>query len=111
MKTNQKNISIINKHCRLEGTLDFTGYLIVAGSIHGTLNAETVITEEASHVSATVHVSSLTVAGSFDGDITTTGTLTLLKTAHVNASIKYGRLIIEDGCTLNGKIMSNTDGS
>ncbi|MBN2516047.1 MAG: polymer-forming cytoskeletal protein [Deltaproteobacteria bacterium] len=105
MKANQKNISIINKDCKLEGNLDFKGYLIVAGSIDGIVNAETIITEEDSHIKAKVKAAFLTIAGSFEGEIKVVETLTLLKTSTVNACIQCGNLIIEDGCTFNGKII------
>jgi len=50
----EKDVSIINKGCRLNGTLDFKGYLIVAGTVEGMLTAETVITEEGSIIKADV---------------------------------------------------------
>jgi len=106
VKTNQKNISIINKNCKLRGNLDFQGYLIVAGFIDGTINAETIITEEDSHIKAKIEAAFLTISGFFEGEIKVTGTLTLLKTATVNACIQCGNLIIEDGCTFNGKIIN-----
>jgi cytoskeletal protein CcmA (bactofilin family) len=104
LKTNQKNISIINKGCQLEGIFDFKGYLIVAGSLKGTLNADTVITEEGSTITADITATFMTIAGAFSGEITTTDTLTLLKTSEVSARIRCGRLIVEEGCTVNGKI-------
>lgn len=106
MKTNQKNISIINKDCKLKGHLDFKGYLIVAGSIDGTVNAETIITEEDSRITAKIKAAFLTIAGFFEGEIKVTGTLTLLNTSTVNACIQCGNLIIEEGCTFNGKIIN-----
>ncbi len=104
LKTNQKTISIINKGCHLEGTFDFKGFLIVAGALKGTLNADTVITEEGSSITANITATFLTIAGAFSGEITTTDTLTLLKTSDVSACIRCGKLIIEEGCTVNGKI-------
>ncbi len=103
MRKNSKNVSIINKDCYLKGDFDFKGYLILAGSINGNLNAEIVATEKESHINGIVRVNTLTIAGSFEGEITATDTLTLLDTANVNALIKCGKLIIEKGCILNGK--------
>ena len=104
MKTDQKNISIINKGCRLEGDFDFKGYLIIAGSVTGTLRAETVITEKGSCVTAQITADYATIAGSFEGQISITGTLTLVKTSCVDASLECGTLIIEEGCMFNGRI-------
>jgi cytoskeletal protein CcmA (bactofilin family) len=108
VKTDQKNISIINKDCTLEGNFTFKGYLIVAGSVNGMLNGDTVITEEGSRVTANVKSNFLTIAGSFQGEISTMQTLTLLKTSEINASIRCSKLIVEEGCTINGKISAGT---
>lgn len=104
MKEKDKNISIINKGCSLSGSLDFKGYLIVAGTIEGVLNAESVITEEGSFIKADVTSERFTIAGRFEGNIIVTGTLTLLGTADVQGSIQCGNLIVEEGGILNGKI-------
>jgi len=106
VQTNDKSVSIINKDCKLKGNFDFKGYLILAGSIKGNLNAEIVATEKESHINGKVIANTLTIAGSFEGEITATDTLTLLDTANVSASIKCGKLIIEKGCILNGKTES-----
>jgi len=104
MKADQKNISIINKGCRLEGDFDFKGYLIIAGTVKGTLRADTVITEEGSCVTAQITAAYATIAGSFEGHISTTGSLTLSKTSCVDAALECGTLIIEEGCLFNGRI-------
>jgi len=106
VRKNSKNVSIINKGCNLKGDFDFEGYLILAGAIIGNLNAEIVATEKESHIYGIVRVKTLTIAGSFEGEITATDTLTLLDTANVNALIKCGKLVIEKGCILNGKTES-----
>ncbi len=100
----EKDVSIINKGCRLNGTLDFKGYLIVAGTVEGVLNAETVITEEESTIKADVTSENLTIAGTFEGNIIVTGILTLLGTSNVQASIQCGNLVVEEGGILNGRI-------
>lgn len=105
MKAKRENVSIINKDCKLEGKLDFKGYLIIAGSINGKLNADTVITEEDSRVVANVNVSSMTIAGLFEGEIMVTKTLTILGTGNVKAQIKCNKLAIEEGGTLNGNVI------
>jgi len=104
VKAKRENVSIINRDCNLEGTLDFKGYLIVAGSINGALNAETVVTEEDSRILANVTVNSMTVAGYFEGKIIVTETLTISGTGNVKARIKCNKLAIEEGGILNGNV-------
>ena len=105
MKEKDKDISIINKGCSLNGSLDFKGYLIVAGTVEGVLNAESVIAEEGSFIKADVTSEMLAIAGRFEGNIIVTGTLTLLGTANVQGSIQCGNLVVEEGGILNGKII------
>ena len=81
MKEKDKDISIINKGCSLNGSLDFKGYLIVAGTVEGVLNAESVIAEEGSFIKADVTSEMLAIAGRFEGNIIVTGTLTPSTTA------------------------------
>jgi len=104
VKEKDRDISIINRGCRLNGIMDFKGYLIVAGTVEGVLNVESVITEEGSFIKADVTSEKLTIAGRFEGNIVVTGTLTLLGTANVQGTIQCGNLIVEEGGILNGKI-------
>lgn len=104
MKAKRENVSIINRDCNLEGTFEFKGYLIVAGRINGTLKAETIVTEENSHILATANVNSMTIAGYFEGEIIVTETLTILETGNVKAEIKCNKLAIEEGGILNGNV-------
>ncbi len=100
----EKDVSIINKGCHLNGTLNFKGYLIIAGMIEGILNAENVVAEEGSIVDADVTSQNMTIAGTFKGKINVTDKLILLKTCNVRGSIKCGNLVVEEGGILNGDI-------
>ncbi len=103
MKVSRDNVSIINKDCHLQGNLEFSGYLIIAGSINGILNAETVVTREGSVIIGEADIKSFTIAGSFEGELVAES-LTLLKTADVRGRIRCGSLVIEEGGLLNGDI-------
>lgn len=102
MKDKEDNISIINRNCKIEGSLNFKGHLIIEGTVEGTLLAETVFTEMDSRVIVDINATSLTIAGFFEGNIEVTDVLTLLKTADVRGQIKCHKLIIDEGALLNG---------
>ena len=104
MNAKQDNVSIINRNCNFEGTLDFKGYLIVVGNIKGTLNVETAMVEKDSRILAKATVNSMTVAGYFEGEMTVTETLTISGTGNVKARIKCNKLVIEEGGILNGNV-------
>ena len=103
MKIKRDNVSIIQNGCSIEGKLQFSGYLIVAGTIQGILEAETVVTREGSRISGELNIESLTIAGSVDGDINVDN-LTLLSTAEVSGKICCSSLVIEEGGILNGNV-------
>ena len=103
MKFKEDQISIINRHCKMEGHLDFKGHLIVEGTIDGVIHAESIFTEKDSHITATVHATSLSIAGFFEGEIES-DMLTLLKTSHVKGDIRCYTLIVDEGATLNGNV-------
>jgi len=99
-----KDVSIINKGCTVNGNLNFKGYLIVEGTVEGILNAESVTTEERSFVKADVTSEKLTIAGRFEGNIIVTGILTLLGTSNVQGTIHCNSIVVEEGGILNGTV-------
>ena len=103
MKVKRDNVSIIQKDCLVEGKLNFSGYLIVAGDIQGILQAETVVTREGSRITGELKIRSLTIAGIVEGDIVA-DRLMLLKTADVKGKIRCSSLIVEEGALLNGNV-------
>ncbi len=103
MNVKRDNVSIVQKGCVIEGKLNFSGYLIVAGDIKGILHAETVVTREGSRITGELRIQSLTIAGSVEGDIVA-DRLTLLKTADVKGKIRCSTLIVEEGGLLNGNV-------
>jgi len=103
MKFKEDQISIITRHCKMEGHLDFKGHLIVEGTIDGVIQAESIFTEKDSHLTAKVHATSCSIAGFFEGDIEA-NMLTLLKSANVKGDIRCCTLIIDEGAIFNGNV-------
>lgn len=103
-KSADNNVTIINSGCSINGAIQIKGHLIIEGTLEGTIQGDSVLIEKDSRVTATIQVSSLSVAGIFKGEIDVTGKLTLLSTADVEATIRCRQLVVEAGARLNGKV-------
>ncbi len=98
------HISIINRNCRIEGSLQFEGHLIIEGEIDGLLNAESVFIERGGLVTGRIHAKMLSVSGYFEGEAEVTDTLTLKSSADMRGQIRCCKLVVEEGGMLNGDI-------
>jgi len=103
VKFKEEKISIINKDSRIEGQLHCKGHLVIEGTIEGSIDGESILTEKDSHITAKVHAQSLTIAGFIKGDIEAY-TLTILKTAKIESQVRCHRLIIDEGGISNGSV-------
>jgi cytoskeletal protein CcmA (bactofilin family) len=112
MADRQEGISIIDKDCLVEGTLNVKGKLIVAGSLKGTLIGNTVVTAKGSHVDAPAKVREMIIGGEFQGDITVYETLRILSTGVFSGKIACNSITLETGGKLNGRVrpLDSTEG-
>ncbi len=104
MADKQEGLSIIDKDCLVEGTLNVKGKLIVAGSLKGTLIGNTVVTAKGSSVNAPAKVREMIIGGEFQGDITVYETLRILSTGAFSGKIVCKSITLETGGKLNGRV-------
>ncbi|NVM56867.1 MAG: polymer-forming cytoskeletal protein [Desulfobacterales bacterium] len=104
MADKSKGLSIIDKDLKVEGTIHAKGRLIIAGELEGTLVGDTVITVEGSRVLGEARVQHMVIAGEFEGDITSYGSLKILHTANFSGNIVCKILTLEAGGRLNGNV-------
>ena len=104
MADKQEGLSIIDKDCLVEGTLNVKGKLIVAGSLKGTLIGNTVVTAKGSRVDAPAKVREMIIGGEFQGDITVYETLRILSTGVFSGKIVCKSITLETGGKLNGRV-------
>jgi cytoskeletal protein CcmA (bactofilin family) len=104
MADKEKGISIIDKDCLVEGTLNVKGKLIVAGSLKGTLIGNTVVTAKGSRVDAPAKVREMIIGGEFQGDITVYESLRILSTGVFSGKIVCKSITLETGGKLNGRV-------
>ena len=85
-----KDISIIDKELTVEGTVSTNGTLIIKGTLEGTLIGETVTIAQEGSVYADTKVASITIGGTFEGDISATHELIILATGSCSGKVAPG---------------------
>ena len=104
MKTKSKDFSIIDKELSVDGTLSTKGKLIVKGTVKGTLTGETLIIAKEGTVYASVRVASMTIGGSFEGDIEASAELIILSTGKCCGKVVCRDFVVEAGGILNAEV-------
>jgi len=108
-KKNNKNLSIIDKELKIEGSISSTGKLIIKGQVDGTIKGDVVIIAEDGRVnSSSTRVSSLTIGGKFQGEVTASKELIILATGACAGKVECKDLIRENGGVLNAEVSCKT---
>ena len=108
-KKNAKNLSIIDKELKIEGSISSTGKLIIKGQINGTIEGDVVIIAEDGQVhSSATKVSSITIGGNFQGEVSASKELIILATGRCAGKVECKDLIVENGGILNAEVSCKT---
>lgn len=108
-KKNSKNLSIIDRELKIEGSISSTGKLIIQGRVTGTIEGNVVIIAEDGRVdSSSTRVSSLTIGGKFQGEVIATKELIILSTGTCAGKVECKDLIVENGGILNAEVSCKT---
>ncbi len=104
-KKNSKNLSIIDRELKIEGSISSKGTLIIKGQVTGTIEGDVVIIAPDGRVNATAtKVSSITIGGNFQGDLTASRELIVLSTGICSGKVSCKDLIVENGGILNAEV-------
>jgi len=107
-KTNE-NLSIIDKELKIEGSIKSSGKLIIKGHVTGTIEGDVVIIAEDGQVnSSSTKVSSITIGGNFQGEVTASKELIILATGTCAGKVECMDLIVENGGILNAEVSCKT---
>lgn len=104
MKNNGNTFSIIDKGMTVDGSVVGKGNLVVKGSVKGTLTGESVVISEEGSVAADTKAQTMTVGGSFEGRVETSGQLVILATGRCSGEILCGDLVVEAGGRLDARV-------
>ena len=109
-KDNSKNLSIIDKDLKIEGSISSRGKLIIKGQVTGTIEGDVVIISKEGRVNSSVtKVSSITIAGKFQGEVTASKELIILSTGICSGKVECNKnLIVENGGILNAEVSCKT---
>ena len=104
MKKISEDFSIIDKELTIDGTVSTTGRLIVKGILKGTVIGKNVVITEEGSVYANAKVASMTIGGTFEGEIRALKKLILLSTGKCTGKVVCKDLVIETGAILNAQV-------
>lgn len=107
MKDNVNKFSIIDEGMTVDGALVGKGNLVVKGSVKGTIESESVVISEEGRIAADTKAQSMTVGGSFEGRVETSGQLVILATGRCSGEIICGDLVVEAGGRLDARVTCN----
>jgi len=104
VKKDKKNLSIIDKELLVDGTISSKGTMVIKGTVTGTLVGDTVVIAEEGSLIAQAKVSSITIGGRFEGDVTASNELIILSTGNCSGTVACKDLTVESGGRLNAKV-------
>ena len=104
MKNISEDFSIIDKELTIDGTVSTNGRLIVKGILKGTVIGKNVVIAEEGSVYANAKVASMTIGGTFEGEIRALKKLILLSTGKCTGKVVCKDLVIETGGILNAQV-------
>jgi cytoskeletal protein CcmA (bactofilin family) len=109
VKNLSEDLSIIDKELTVEGSVSTNGRLIVKGVLKGTVVGKDVVIAEEGAVYANAKVASMTISGTFEGEIRALKKLILLSTANCTGKVVCKDLVIETGAILNAQVTCLSD--
>lgn len=101
-----KDFSIIDKELTVDGTIHTRGRIIVKGVVKGTVIGESIVIAEEGSVYADVKVASMTIGGTFEGDLRALKELVILATGKCSGKVVCKDLVVETGAILNAQVTS-----
>ncbi|MDQ6973918.1 MAG: polymer-forming cytoskeletal protein [Mariprofundaceae bacterium] len=114
LRKREKNVSndpqhidtLIGVHSIITGELSFEGAVRIDGRFSGNIHADkdgTLIVSEGAIIQGEVHVPSLILHGTIEGNVYTSQSLKLGSTGHLNGDVQYKVLSLAEGSAINGR--------
>jgi cytoskeletal protein CcmA (bactofilin family) len=96
--------SVISAGLTIEGKIEGSGHVRIAGEFKGDVNVQGNLTiEPGAHVTGGVKADTVVVGGQLDGNIDAASRVELLQTGVLNGELKAGSLTVAAGSRMRGK--------
>ena len=104
MTRKKTRLSIVDDGFSVEGTIQFTGELLIRGRVGGKIKGDTVTIAEEGVANADMNVDRLTIGGRFEGDAHAADELVVLPTGQCNGRVQCRNLVVHEGGLLNADV-------
>src|SRR5277367_5767990 len=112
MDSNTAPQSVISSEVEITGTIKSSGSIRVDGKLDGELHCTgDAIIGKAAQIKGNIVVTSATIEGSVQGNVTAKDRIEMKSSARVTGDIRAKRLSVEDGVTFVGRSEVNPSGS
>jgi len=98
--------TLIGVHSVITGELSFEGAVRIDGQFKGNIRANkdgTLIVSEGALIQGEVHVPSLILHGTIEGNVCASNSLKIGSTGHLNGDVQYKVLSLAEGSAINGR--------
>ena len=108
-KSKIKQGSLIGPGTHIDGQVVFSGELVVEGSVHGGVCGQSdqpskLVISNQGRIDGEVRVAHLVVAGTINGQVTSSGTIEIRPSARVTADVYYKRFEMQRGSIVDGQL-------
>jgi cytoskeletal protein CcmA (bactofilin family) len=102
--TSSMKESVISAGLTIEGKIEGSGHVRIAGEFKGDVNVQGNLTiEPGAHLTGGVKADTVVVGGQLDGNIDAASRVELLQTGVLNGELKAGSLTVAAGSRMRGK--------
>lgn len=96
--------SVIASGLTIEGKIEGSGHVRIAGDIKGDVNVQGNLTiEQGAHLTGGVKADTVVIGGQLDGNIDAASRVELLQTGVLNGDLKAGSLTVAAGSRMRGR--------
>jgi cytoskeletal protein CcmA (bactofilin family) len=97
--------SVVGAGLTIEGTIEGSGHVRIAGRFHGEVHVQGDLTiEEGAKVVGGVRANTVTIAGELEGNIEAASRVELLATGVLNGNLTAGSLTVAAGSKMRGQV-------